>query len=147
MIKGRAWFFGDDIDTDVLAPGIHLKKDIPELAKHCLEAVTEDFASLVQPGDIIVAVYGFGIGSSREQAAQVLVELGVKAVVAKSFARIFYRNAINLGLPVLECESVVGQSRDSFHIDPSWHSIELNFIVFSQCAQPSEDKLQECFIK
>ena len=101
-LTGAAWVFGDNIDTDVLAPGHAMKKPIEELAKHTLEAVAPQFASAVRRGDFIVAGKGFGIGSSREQAAQALLYLGVAAVLAESSARIFYRNAFNLGLPVLE---------------------------------------------
>jgi 3-isopropylmalate/(R)-2-methylmalate dehydratase small subunit len=97
----RIWKFGDQIDTDVLAPGRYMKGTIDELAAHCLEAVRPEFASQVKPGDLVVAGVGFGIGSSREQAAQALRHLGVGAVIATGAARIFYRNAINLGLPVL----------------------------------------------
>jgi 3-isopropylmalate/(R)-2-methylmalate dehydratase small subunit len=100
-MSGRAWKLGDRIDTDVLAPGSLMKLSPDTLAKHCLRAVRPDFAAHVAPGDVIVAGEGFGIGSSREQAAVSLTLLGVKAVLAKSFARIFYRNAINLGLPAL----------------------------------------------
>jgi 3-isopropylmalate/(R)-2-methylmalate dehydratase small subunit len=97
-ISGRAWILGDDIDTDVLAPGLYMKGPIAEMARHCLESVEPDFAAQVAEGDIIVAGANFGIGSSREQAAEVLTLLGVKAVVAKSFGGIFYRNALNFGL-------------------------------------------------
>lgn len=98
---GRVFVFGDNIDTDVLAPG-HLMKLAPEaLASHCLEAIDPDFAKSVRPGDFIVAGRNFGLGSSREQAAASLKLLGLKAVLAPSFARIFFRNAINLGLPAL----------------------------------------------
>lgn len=100
-IEGRAWVFGDDIDTDLLAPGHAMRMPIDELSKHCLEAVAPQFAASVQRGDIVVAGSGFGIGSSREQAAQALLHLGVAAVLARSIARIFYRNALNLGLPAL----------------------------------------------
>jgi len=103
-MSGRAWVFGDDIDTDVLAPGIYMKAPIAELASHCLEAVEPAFAREVKPGDIIVGGRNFGIGSSREQAAEALKLLGVAAVVAVSFGGIFFRNAINLGLPALRCE-------------------------------------------
>lgn len=100
-MSGRAWVFGPNIDTDVLAPG-HLMKLAPDaLARHCLEAVDPRFAKEAAPGDVIVAGSGFGIGSSREQAAVSLTLLGVKAVLAESFARIFYRNALNLGLVCL----------------------------------------------
>lgn len=101
IIEGSAWVFGDQIDTDVLAPGYAMKKSPEGLAQHCLEAVNPDFAKLVKPGDIVVGGANFGLGSSREQAAISLATLGVGAVLAKSFARIFYRNAINIGLPVV----------------------------------------------
>lgn len=100
-VTGNAWVFGDNIDTDLLAPGHAMRKPLEELAKHLLEAVAPEFAGSVQRGDFIVAGHGFGIGSSREQAAQALLHLGVSAVLAQSCARIFYRNAFNLGLPVL----------------------------------------------
>lgn len=101
MIEGRAWIFGDNIDTDLILSGIYLKFDPEEMAKHCLEAVDPDFAGNVKPGDLIVGGANFGLGSSREQAPQVMKILGVGAVLAPSFARIFYRNALNLGLPAL----------------------------------------------
>lgn len=97
----RVWKFGDQIDTDLLAPGRYMKGSIDELAAHCLEAIRPEFAAQVKPGDLVVGGVGFGIGSSREQAAQALGHLGVGAVIATGAARIFYRNAINLGLPVL----------------------------------------------
>ncbi|TGY90167.1 3-isopropylmalate dehydratase [Marinicauda algicola] len=101
IIRGRAWVFGDRIDTDLLAPGHAMKKGPEALAMHCLEAVDPAFAREVERGDIVVAGEDFGIGSSREQAAISLKLLGVSAVIAKSFARIFYRNAINIGLPAI----------------------------------------------
>jgi len=104
-IRGRVFRFGDLIDTDVLAPGAYMKRPIEELARHCLEALDPTFASRVQPGDVLVAGTGFGIGSSREQAAIALKVLGIGCVLAQSFARIFYRNALNLGLPVMTIES------------------------------------------
>ena len=100
-VTGRAWTFGDNIDTDVLAPGIYMKLPVEEVAQHCLEAVDPEFAAKVRPGDIVIGGENFGMGSSREQAPQALKVLGVGAVLAKSFARIFYRNALNLGLPAL----------------------------------------------
>jgi 3-isopropylmalate/(R)-2-methylmalate dehydratase small subunit len=98
---GRAWVFGDDVDTDAIAPGAHMKGPIQELAAHCLETLNPAFAREVRPGDVVVAGRNFGMGSSREQAPQALRHLGVAAVVARSFAGIFYRNALNLGLPAL----------------------------------------------
>jgi 3-isopropylmalate/(R)-2-methylmalate dehydratase small subunit len=100
-IAGRAWVFGDDINTDALAPGLYFKSSIAEMARHCLETLEPRFAGEVQPGDIILAGRNFGMGSAREQAALVLRELGVGAVLARSFGRIFYRNALNFGLPAL----------------------------------------------
>jgi 3-isopropylmalate/(R)-2-methylmalate dehydratase small subunit len=100
---GRVWKLGADIDTDALAPGRWMKLAPPELAAHCLEAVRPEFAREVRAGDVIAAGPNFGVGSSREQAAAVLRQLGVAAVLAPSFAGLFYRNAINLGLPVLVC--------------------------------------------
>ena len=100
---GRAWLFGDDIDTDSLAPGIYMKEPIEELARHCLETVDPGFAAGARPGDVVVGGRNFGMGSSREQAAEALRHLGIAAVVAISFAGIFYRNALNLGLLAVIC--------------------------------------------
>jgi len=105
MIKGRAWIFGDDVDTDVIIPGKYLRtKDLSLLAAHVMEGLDREFSSKVKRGDLIVAGRNFGCGSSREQAPIALREAGVAAVVAKSFARIFYRNAINIGLPLIEAD-------------------------------------------
>jgi len=100
-MSGRIFLLGDDIDTDQLAPGQYMGGGMKALAAHCLETVRPGFSQQVQPGDIIVAGTNFGAGSSREQAAGALKALGVAAVIARSFAGIFYRNAINLGLPVV----------------------------------------------
>ena len=100
-MSGRIILVGDDIDTDQLAPGAYMKGGIEALAAHCLEGVRPGFAQEVTPGDVLVAGHNFGVGSSREQAAEALKHLGLAGVVALSFAGIFYRNAINLGLPVL----------------------------------------------
>ena len=97
---GRLWRFVETIDTDVLAPGFYMKSPLDELSSHCLEAVRPEFASNVKAGDIMMAGGNMGVGSSREQAAEVLKHLGISCVIAPSFAGIFYRNAINLGLPV-----------------------------------------------
>lgn len=103
LIKGKVYVFGDDINTDVIYPGKYLSitTDREEMAKHCFEAVYPQFLQTAQSGDIIAAGRNFGCGSSREQAATCLKYYGIQAVIAESFARIFYRNAINLGLPVL----------------------------------------------
>lgn len=99
----RVWRMGADIDTDALAPGHAMKHGIDTIAQHCLEAVRPEFAQQVRAGDVIVAGPNFGIGSSREQAAAVLVKLGVAAVVAPTFGGLFFRNAFNLGLLLLTC--------------------------------------------
>ncbi len=102
---GRAWKFGDDIDTDVIIQGKYLVINEPkELAKHVFESIRKDFASNVKPGDFIVAGENFGCGSSREHAPLALKATGIEAVIAKSFARIFFRNAVNIGLKVVECK-------------------------------------------
>ncbi len=104
---GKAFKFGDDISTDHIAPGryFHLRSNLPELAKHVLEDADETFATRVKPGDFVVGGKNFGLGSSREHAPTIIKLAGVGAVLAKSFARIFFRNAINVGLPVLICDT------------------------------------------
>jgi 3-isopropylmalate/(R)-2-methylmalate dehydratase small subunit len=106
-LRGRAWIFGDDISTDHIAPGrlFHLRTDLPELAKHVMEDADPGFAQKVSPGDFIVAGRNFGLGSSREHAPRIIKLAGVGAVLAQSFARIFFRNAINVGLPLLQCDT------------------------------------------
>ena len=104
QFKGTVFRYGRDIDTDVIIPARYLNTSDPaELAKHCLEDLDTTFTSRVKPGDIIVADENFGCGSSREHAPVAIKAAGVSCVIAKSFARIFYRNAINIGLPILEC--------------------------------------------
>ena len=99
----KVWKLGADIDTDQLAPGAYMKLGLADIAQHCLEGVRPDFASQVQAGDVIAAGPNFGIGSSREQAAGALVQLGVKAVIAPSYSGLYFRNAFNLGLLLLTC--------------------------------------------
>jgi len=107
ILKGKAWRFGDNIDTDQIYPGQYLPiTDPKEMAKHAMEGVAEDFSEKVQKGDIIVAGRNFGAGSSREHAPVAIRGAGISAVIARSFARIFYRNAVNIGLPILELEGV-----------------------------------------
>ncbi|QIA28305.1 3-isopropylmalate dehydratase small subunit [Thermaerobacter sp. PB12/4term] len=105
---GRVWKYGDDINTDVIIPARYLfTTDPAELAAHCMEDLDPSFASGVRPGDVIVAGRNFGCGSSREHAPVAIRAAGVRCVIARSFARIFYRNAINVGLPILECPDAV----------------------------------------
>lgn len=107
-IRGTVHRFGRDVDTDVIIPARYLNTSDPiELAKHCMEDIDADFASNVQPGDLIVADENFGCGSSREHAPVAIKASGVSCVIAKSFARIFYRNSINVGLPIMECPEAV----------------------------------------
>lgn len=103
---GRIWRFGDNVDTDQMAPGAHMKGGVEEIARHCLAGLRPEFPATVRPGDLLVAGRNFGVGSSREQAPQALRHLGLAAVIAPSFAGLFYRNAINLGLPALICPDV-----------------------------------------
>ena len=104
--KGRVFKYGDNVDTDVIIPARYLNiADPKELATHAMEDIDAEFVQKMQPGDIVVATRNFGCGSSREHAPLVLKENGVSCVIASSFARIFYRNAINIGLPILECEA------------------------------------------
>ena len=104
--KGRVFKYGDNVDTDVIIPARYLNiADPKELATHAMEDIDAEFVHKMQPGDIVVATRNFGCGSSREHAPLVLKENGVSCVIASSFARIFYRNAITIGLPILECEA------------------------------------------
>ena len=119
IIKGKTWTFGDNIDTDVIIPGRYLRTFNPQdLADHVLEGERPDFTENVQSGDIIVAGENFGCGSSREQAPVAIKTAGVSAIVAKSFARIFYRNAINIGLPVIVSD-IYAKDGDILSIDLS----------------------------
>ena len=107
-VKGRVFKYGDNVDTDVIIPARYLNtSDAKELAAHCMEDIDTEFVKKVQPGDIIVANKNFGCGSSREHAPLAIKTAGVSCVIASTFARIFYRNAINIGLPILECDEAV----------------------------------------
>ncbi len=119
MLTGRAFKFGDSISTDHIVPGrlAHLRSNLPELAKHVLEDADPEFAQKVSPGDFVVAGKNFGMGSSREHAPIVLKMAGVSAVLATSCARIFFRNAINIGLPVLICDTEKIDDGASLEVD------------------------------
>jgi 3-isopropylmalate/(R)-2-methylmalate dehydratase small subunit len=129
-ITGRVWKFGDDVNTDIIFPGkyTYTISEPEEMARHAMEDADPEFAKNVQRGDIVVAGKNFGCGSSREQAATCLRAAGVGAVVAKSFARIYFRNAINLGLPIVQCPEVVDQVKagDELTIDFRNNVIEHN---------------------
>jgi 3-isopropylmalate/(R)-2-methylmalate dehydratase small subunit len=119
ILRGNAWKFGDDISTDLIAPGryFHLRSNLPELAKHVLEDADPEFSSKVKQGDFVVGGKNFGLGSSREHAPTIIKLAGVRGVIAKSFARIFYRNAINVGLPVLETNTEGIETGDQIEVD------------------------------
>jgi 3-isopropylmalate/(R)-2-methylmalate dehydratase small subunit len=119
ILKGKAWKFGDSISTDHIAPGryFHLRTNLPELAKHVLEDANKDFAARMNPGDFVVAGRNFGLGSSREHAPRIIKLAGAGAVMAPSFARIFFRNSINVGLPVLEIDTTGIDQGDELEVD------------------------------
>lgn len=118
--KGTVFKYPDNVDTDVIIPARYLNTaDARELAKHCMEDIDADYVNQVKPGDVMVAGWNFGCGSSREHAPLVIKTCGTGCVIAKSFARIFYRNAINIGLPILECEAAAEeiQAGDEVSVD------------------------------
>lgn len=106
--KGKAWIFGNDVNTDLIIPGKYLELiDPEEMAEHAMEGIDPDFPKKIQEGDIVVGGTNFGCGSSREHAPLALKYAGISAVIAESFARIYYRNSINIGLPALECPGII----------------------------------------
>ena len=119
ILKGKAFKFGNDISTDLIIAGryAHLRSNLPELAKHVMEDANPDFATQVKPGDFIVGGSNFGLGSSREHAPLVIKMAGVSAILARSVARIFFRNAINQGVPVLICDTSVINDGDELAVD------------------------------
>jgi len=122
MLKGKVYKYGANVDTDAIIPARYLNvSESSELARHCMEDIDKDFVGKVQPGDIIMATANFGCGSSREHAPLAIKAAGIACVIAKSFARIFFRNAINIGLPVLECEEAVDNTEagDTLEVDLS----------------------------
>ncbi len=117
-MSGKAWVFGDGVNTDVMAPGLYFKNSMEEMAKHCMEALDPDFAKMVQPGDVVVGGENFGVGSAREQAALAFKHHQVAAILAPSFGRIFYRNALNFGVPVLRFDEYAEiQAGDELSVD------------------------------
>ena len=128
-IKGKAWNYGNNVNTDFILPGIYLELTDPrEMAKHAMEGIDPEFVKNVQPGDIVVGGKNFGLGSSREHAPLALKYAGISAVVAESFARIFYRNAANIGLLVLECKGISTsvKTKDLIEIDLTLGTICIN---------------------
>ncbi len=145
-MKGKVHKYGANVDTDVIIPARYLYlSESAELAEHCMEDIDQDFLKRVQPGDIIMATTNFGCGSSREHAPLAIKESGISCVIAKSFARIFFRNAINTGLPLLECDEAVAQTEagDILEVDLSSGQIKnlTNGITFT--AEPYPDFMAE----
>ena len=139
IIKGKTWTFGENIDTDIIIPGRYLRTFNPkDLAEHVLEGERPDFTKNVQQGDIIVADENFGCGSSREQAPVAIQAAGVSAIIAKSFARIFYRNSINIGLPVI-ISDIEGKDGDVISIDLSEGTIINETTGESETFEPFKD--------
>ncbi len=121
--KGRVFKYGDNVDTDVIIPARYLNSTDPdELAQHCMEDIDKDFIHKVQKGDIIVASKNFGCGSSREHAPIAIKAAGVSCVIAETFARIFYRNAINIGLPIIECPEAARDIEDGDEVEIDFDS-------------------------
>lgn len=121
-LRGRAWVYGNDVDTDVIIPARYLVTSDPEeLGRHCMEDLDPEFIKKMKPGDVVVGGENFGCGSSREHAPLALKSAGVSCVIAASFARIFFRNAINVGLPIFESSEAVNgiSAGDEIEVDPS----------------------------
>jgi 3-isopropylmalate/(R)-2-methylmalate dehydratase small subunit len=128
-IKGKAWNYGDDVNTDFILPGIYLELTDPEeMGKHAMEGLDTEFAKKVQQGDVVIGGRNFGLGSSREHAPIALKYSGVGAVIAEGYARIFYRNAANLGLPALECPDIskLVKTGDDIEVDLTTGKIIIN---------------------
>jgi len=140
-IKGKVHKYGADVNTDVIIPARYLNvSDLVELAKHCMEDIDKGFVKKVKPGDIMVATTNFGCGSSREHAPLAIKASGISCIIAKTFARIFFRNAINIGLPLLECNKAVDETEagDTLEIELSSGEIRnlTNGMVFTARPYP-----------
>ena len=130
----KNWIYNDNVDTDVIIPARYLNtKDPKELASHCMEDIDKNFSKEVKEGDFIIAGYNFGCGSSREHAPIAIKASGIKAVIAKSFARIFYRNAINIGLVIIENDKIQDETNENDKID-----LDLNKGVIKNITQNKE---------
>jgi 3-isopropylmalate/(R)-2-methylmalate dehydratase small subunit len=145
---GRAWKFGDNVSTDEIISGryISLRSDLPELAKHTLEDARAEFAAQVREGDYVVASKNFGMGSSREHAPVVIKMRGVKAVLAQSFARIFYRNAINIGLPAIICDTSRIEDGDVLDLQLS-RGVVVNVTKRTEISFPKMSRTMEAILQ
>ena len=145
---GKVWVLGDDIDTDIIIPTEYLAlKTIDDMKQYGFSPLRPELAAQIKPGDIIVAGKNFGCGSSREQAPEIIKALGVQCVIAKSFARIFYRNAINIGLPILECEEAANDidMGDKVEVDFTTGVITNHTKNKTYQAEPFPEFMQEMF--
>ena len=150
MVKGTVFKYGDNVDTDVIIPARYLNTaDAKELAKHCMEDIDGSFVSRVQSGDVMVAGWNFGCGSSREHAPLVIKTCGTGCVIAKSFARIFYRNAINIGLPILECEQAAEEISAGDEVEVDFDTGEIRDLTTGKTyrAQPFPAFIQNIIAK
>jgi 3-isopropylmalate/(R)-2-methylmalate dehydratase small subunit len=146
MLKGKVHKYGADVNTDVIIPARYLNVSEPaELAKHCMEDIDTDFVNRVEPGDIIVATTNFGCGSSREHAPLSIKAAGISCIIAKTFARIFFRNAINIGLPLLECDEAVDNTEagDILEVDLGRGKIKNLTSGMEFAAKPYPDFMNE----
>jgi len=132
-VVGKVFKYGDNVDTDVIIPARYLNSSDPkELAEHCMEDIDKDFVKAVEQGDIIVADKNFGCGSSREHAPLAIKASGISCVIAKSFARIFYRNAINIGLPIMECAEAAEKIKAGDKISVDFSAGKINNITMNE---------------
>ena len=148
--KGTVHKFGDNVDTDVIIPARYLNKsDDAWLASHCMEDIDKDFVNKVKPGDIMVANLNFGCGSSREHAPIAIKESGIACVIASTFARIFYRNAINIGLPILECDEAAKEIKEGDEVEVDFNSGVITDVTTGKSykAQPFPDFIQNIIAK
>lgn len=146
IAKGKAIKYGDNVDTDVIIPARYLNSSEPaELAAHCMEDIDAEFVNKVEKGDIIIASKNFGCGSSREHAPIAIKASGISCVVAKTFARIFYRNSINIGLPILECEELYDESDEGDKIEVDFDAGEIRNMTKGKTfkTQPFPEFMQE----
>ncbi len=136
ILRGRVWKFGNDVDTDVIIPVKYcISTDPQELGKHCMEGIAPDFAKKVRRGDMIVANKNFGCGSSREPAPIAIKAIGISCVIAKTFARIFYRNAFNVGLPLLESEDAPDRIEEGHEVEIDLDTGEIRDLYLRQSFQ------------
>jgi 3-isopropylmalate dehydratase small subunit len=145
-VEGRVWKFGSDVNTDEIIPARYLNTTDPaELAAHCMETVDPEFARKISPGDVIMAEENFGCGSSREHAPVAIKAAGISCVIARSFARIFFRNAINIGLPIVECPDAVAETRqgDTVEVDLAAGVVRNLTRERQWCVPPFPKEMQE----